>query len=137
MIQHITRLFLLLAVTVLLASCSAPRPSEEELTPAAMDFTQRLRWKDLNGAARHMVPEAREDFLPRFRELEDLKIVDVVLESIDVGEEDRATSWVVMEYYLLPSITVKKLRFQLEWIHFSSQKNRSLWLISSPFPPFP
>lgn len=139
MVRIVGGCLLLVAAAVLLSSCGwAVRPAKE-FAGASRDFAQRLRWKDFNGASRHLAEEHRTDFLERLGALEDLHIVDVRLESIDHHEEGkRAETRTVVEYYLLPSATVKKLRLNQEWSYEGGDRYRpGIWQITTPFPPFP
>ncbi len=108
---------LLLALTGCLG---APRP-QEPFRPAVSDYVQRLRWQDYHGVARYLAEEHREAFLERFLPLSDLRITDVRLDSVEPqAEKDRMVTHIVLEYYLLPSATVKRVALRQEWIHLPS-----------------
>ncbi len=131
------RLLVRIIGLLLIAACApAVQPSDQFLA-ASRDFSQRLRWQDWHGAARYMEAPHGEEFLERFRPLEGLHITDVQLESAELqGEDGRVAAWMVMEYYLLPSLTVKKLRFRQEWVYRDPGRSGQ-WRIASPFPDFP
>ncbi|HEX9872759.1 MAG TPA: hypothetical protein VGA43_00235 [Deferrimonas sp.] len=128
-----------LAALLLLCSCGAMARSDADLTRESRDFSQRLRWGDFQGAARHMADPYREDFLALFNGITDLQIVDVRLESVEQPlSELEGEVEMVLEYYQLPSIRVKEFRFRQQWRYEGgSRYHAGLWQVVSPFPPFP
>jgi hypothetical protein len=129
---------LLIATLALLTGCAAPTGTTEELTPAGRDFLQRLRWKDYQGASAYLLPEHRQEFLGHFTEQEKLHITDVQLERVDSTIPGQAVVWGVLEYYRLPSLTVKKFRFQLDWVYLGAGRLQGgAWHLSTPFPTIP
>ena len=123
----------------LLLSCGMMVRPGQEFETASRDYVQRLRWMDHAGASRHHSEEHREDFRQRFGELKDLHIVDVRLESVDLREEvGRAETSIVLEYYLLPSATVRQLRLEQEWSYQGGDRyHPGVWRIISPFSGIP
>lgn len=103
------------------------------------DFIRQVRWLDYQGAAEHMVDGVRKNFLERFAHNEDLRVVDFSTERIDFREDGRQVEvWYSLEWYLLPSATVKKDRFRLEWEFPEENKMFSgSWLITTEFPQLP
>lgn len=128
-----------LAATFLLSSCGMIVRPGQEFETASRDYVQRLRWMDSAGASRHHSEEYRETFRQHLMELKDLHIVDVRLESVDMQEaEGRAETAIVLEYYLLPSATVKQFRMNQEWAYLGADRyHPGVWRIISPFPVFP
>lgn len=126
------------AAIFLLSSCGMIVQPAQEFETASRDYLQRLRWMDIAGASRHHSKEYREPFRQQFGELEDLHVVDVRLESVDLQEKaGRAETSIILEYYLLPSATVKRTRIQQEWSCLGGDRyNPGVWLIVSPFPEF-
>jgi hypothetical protein len=126
------------AILLLLASCAPPAGTAEELSPAGRDFLQRLRWKDYQGASAYLFPERRQEFLGHFAEQERLHITDVQLERVESSAPGKAVTWGVLEYYRLPSLSVQKFRFALDWTYVGGGRLQAgAWLIDSPFPPIP
>jgi hypothetical protein len=103
------------------------------------DFVKRLRWLDYQGMAQHLVEGDRGEFLDRFADNEDFRVVDLETERIDFQSDGRqAVVWYVLEYYLLPSATVKKERFRLVWEFREEHKLfPGVWLITTEFPQLP
>ncbi len=129
---------LLLLVGALSAGCSwmaLPRP---DLAAAERDFSTRLRWLDFSGAARHLRPEHQEAFREQFAALDGLHITDtrfVGREEMDPGYID---SRLEIDYYRLPSVTVKTRQFTLAWEYVDLGRwQQGYWRISTPFPEFP
>ena len=123
----------------LLLSCGMMARPGQEFDTASRDYVQRLRWMDFEGASRYHSDEYREVFRRRFGELKDLHVVDVRLESVDLRDEsDRAETSIVLEYYLLPSATVKQYRLRQEWAYQGGDRyHQGVWRITSPFSGFP
>jgi hypothetical protein len=128
----------LLALLALLAGCAPPTGTAEELAPAGRDFLQRLRWKDYQGASAYLLPEHRQQFLGSFSAEELLHITDVQLEGVENAAAGQAVTWAVLEYYRLPSLSVRKFRLQLDWVYIGGKRLQpGSWLLSTPFPDIP
>ncbi len=132
--------WLTLALLVaLLWGCGALVLPGRELPLTSTDFHQRLRWQDYQGAARHLTDKHRPEFLSHFKSREDLHIVDVRLDTMEyVDGATTAVTETVLEYYQLPSVTVKKHRFRQQWEYQGGDRyHPGTWRIISPFPVFP
>lgn len=112
---------------------------ENQFVRVQDDFMQRLRWKDYQGAARHFSEENREAFLQQFRRADDLNVTDVRLVSLEYqAQEQQMQTEIEIEYFLLPSATVKTFRVEQQWHYFhDSQSATGEWRITSLFPEFP
>lgn len=128
-----------LLTTLLLAGCGLAARPQMEFQPAFKDYAERLRWRDYQQVAAYLPEADREEFLQRFTALDDLHVVDVQLESADFSEEGRrAHTTLALEYYLIPSITLKKVRLRQEWNYEGEDRYHSgTWKLAGPFPPFP
>ena len=103
------------------------------------DFMNALRWKQYKVAAEFMLPENSKDFLATFNKLKDIHITDVrLLDLQETAEGRRFETSIEMDYYLLPSVSVKTFSFDQDWVYFagedSSQKG---FRIITSFPDFP
>lgn len=98
------------------------------------EFAKRLVWKDYGSAASFMGKEYRQDFLDKFRERGDIRVLEVRPEGVEFEDPDqnRALAWSRIEYYRLPSNTLKDLKLRLEW-----ENRDNGWKIVSPFPDLP
>lgn len=103
------------------------------------DFMNALRWKQYKVAAEFMLPENRQDFLATFSNLKDIHITDVrLLDLQESAEGRRFDTSVEMDYYLLPSVTVKTFRFDQTWVYFSAEDApQTGFRIITSFPDFP
>jgi hypothetical protein len=137
--RTLPRLILILACLTALFSCNRLYPPEKQGQAAVDDFIYALRWKQFNAAAGFMLPEYRQAFLDRFKDLKDLTIVDVRLIETTLSEEGRRAETVIdMDYYLLPSVTIKTFRFDQTWVYFAPEGTiKGDARIITPFPPFP
>jgi hypothetical protein len=134
MVKTAKKAYLILLAAVFLASCSmAGMHSGERFLSARDDFSQRLRWQDYQGAARHLAAEQRSTFLEKYSGRDDLRFVAVEPISADLGDENRsAKTLTVLQYYRLPSAVVKTFQLRQEWVF-----EENSWQIVSPFPELP
>lgn len=140
MLDSIGRFILLFGVAIsLLAGCGMVARPAEEFFPASNDYLQRLRWQDHNGVARYLVESERGAYLEQWSGQEDLRMTDAQLDSVDFLEEgQQAQTRVTLEYYRLPSTTVKKLRLNQTWKYLGGDRTHpGQWQIITPFPPPP
>lgn len=133
------RLALAFLSAVLLFGCAAVHRPSTPFEPVALDYIQRLRWHDWNGVARHLPEEERAPFLERMLGLEDVRITDVRLEGIEIeGDGSGAIARLGIEYYRLPSPTVKTVRTIQQWRHAEGARGSAGgWRLLTPLPPLP
>jgi len=129
------------AILFSLLACSShlDKPVTEVAEMSRDDFMNALRWKQYKVAAEFMLPENRKDFLATFRKLKDIHITDVrLLDLQETTEGRRFETSIEMDYYLLPSVSLKTFSFTQDWVYFagedSSQKG---FRIITSFPDFP
>ncbi len=103
------------------------------------DFMNALRWKQYKVAAEFMLPENRKDFLASFNQLKDIHITDVrLLDLQETAAGRRFETSMEMDYYLLPSVSVKTFRFNQTWVYFSAEDApQTGFQIITSFPDFP
>lgn len=137
----LTRLLMVLALLVALAGCSGLQMDTPNKSFEAenRDFLQRLRWKDIPGAAKHVSKPRRKAFRDHFGGQDDLNIADVRLESADFTKDgEEVESVVVVEYYRLPSTRVQTHRYEVRWTFFDQDQPTPVgWQITSDIPPLP
>lgn len=138
-VRRIGSLLLALCLLAPAVGCTPLVRPGEGFEKAGRDFAQRLRWGDYNEAGGYFTGRNREAFLERFATPGDLHIVDVVVERAELGPKARkGTIWMRIEYYLLPSPTVREFRFRLQWRRQGGDRfTPGSWQITSPFPDFP
>jgi len=129
------------AILFSLLACSShlDKPVTEVAEMSRDDFMNALRWKQYKVAAEFMLPDNRKDFLATFRKLKDIHITDVrLLDLQETAEGRRFETSIEMDYYLLPSVSLKTFSFTQDWVYFagedSSQKG---FRIITSFPDFP
>lgn len=124
---------------LLLNGCGVVVRPTEEFIAVSDDYLQRLRWQDYNGVAKHLVASERDAFLDQWTGLDDLRMTDANLDSMEFRAEGRqAQTRVSLEYYLLPSTTVKRLRLNQSWEYQGGDRTHpGQWQITTPFPPPP
>lgn len=129
------RVYLLLLV-LCIAACTPAlqnKPSSS-FGENLKEFALRLVWKDYPSAASFMDSELQRDFTDKFPERGDIRVLDIRPLSVDFEKpaEEKAISWLEIDYYRLPSNTLKTLKVRLEW-----QYQGKAWKIISPFPDLP
>lgn len=141
MILNVMKVLGSAAILFSLLACSShlDKPVTEVAEMSRDDFMNALRWKQYKVAAEFMLPENRKDFLATFRKLKDIHITDVrLLDLQETAEGRRFETSIEMDYYLLPSVSVKTFSFTQDWVYFagedSSQKG---FRIITSFPDFP
>ncbi|MCM2264751.1 MAG: hypothetical protein NDI73_06100 [Desulfuromonadales bacterium] len=129
-------MFLVLALT----ACALLTPPEKQRKTALDDFMYALRWQRYPEAATYFTSKHRQTFLGQIDKIsKDLNVTDVRLKRLDLKDEGRRAEAVLeMDYYLLPSATLKTLKIDQTWIYFEvSDAEANGFLITTPFPEFP
>jgi len=129
-------LFLVLA----LSACTLLNPPEKQRKTALDDFMYALRWQQYPAAAGYFTSEHRRTFLDQFEKIsKNLNVTDVRLKRLDLKDEGRrAEARLEMDYYLLPSATLKTLEIDQTWIYFEvGDAESNGFLITTAFPEFP
>jgi hypothetical protein len=129
-----------LVLALIVVACSSHVKPTAKLGEMSRDtFMSDLRWKNFKAAASLMQPEHRQDFMKTFTALKDIDITDVKLIDLQISEEGRRFETTVeVEYYLLPSVTLKTFRFDQTWLFFDGDApEQQGFLIVTPFPDFP
>lgn len=134
-----SRLPLILLVTFLLAACAALAPSAKDRKEALDDFMYALRWQRYQEASTFFTNAHRDAFLDQMDQHKGLNVTDVRLARIALQEEGRrAEALLEMDYYMLPSATLKTLRIKQSWVYFEAVDGEpGGFLITTPFPAFP
>ncbi len=103
-------------------------------------FLQALRLGEFQVAASYLTTEHSAPFLEQITPLKkDLNIVDTRVELVTVLDEGKKVDVVLeLDYFLLPSATVKTLNYNHTWVYFDANENQlGIYLIETPFPAFP
>lgn len=128
-----------LVLTLALTACTLLNPPEKQRKTALDDFMYTLRWQQYPAAAEYFVSAHRRAFLEQMEALSGLNVTDVRLARIDLKAEGRrAETRLEMDYYLLPSATLKTLRIDQTWVYFETGDSEyNGFLITTPFPKIP
>jgi hypothetical protein len=132
------KFFAILLIVLFLGGCGLLNSRESERKAAFDNFVKYLRYQLYPAAGSYFTPELREEFLDRMEKLKGLNVTDVRLVRIDVKDEGaRIDTRLEMDYYLLPSVTVKTLRIDQIWRHRGNPVEGDGFFITTPFPDFP
>lgn len=129
-------LFLALA----LSACTLLAPPEKQRKTALDDFMYALRWQQYPAAATYFTSEHRQTFLDQIeKNNKNLNVTDVRLKQLDLKEDGRrAEVRLEMDYYLLPSATLKTLSIDQTWVYSEvGDAEANGFLITTPFPEIP
>ena len=129
------------SITLTLIACSSHvQPIGKIGEQSLKEFKSALRWKQYQVAASFMEPEFREHFVKTFRGFkEDLHIADVRLIHTQKFEDGRHLEVIYeMEYFILPSVTLKTFSFDQTWVYREETENSPEgFFIVTAFPEFP
>lgn len=128
---------IVLTALLLLGCAAAIMHQRQSFEPAVEDYMQRLRWKDWNGAGRYFPEKERALFLQQMLATAGLHVTDVRLEGVDSpANGTQAVTRMAVEYYLLPSATVKTMRVRQEWIYTEGDRAHPPgWQVLTLLPP--
>lgn len=133
------RLVAIFLTLFFLSGCATLVRPVDRYPEANEDFAKRLRWLDFPGVAEHMTEAVRKNFLARFGGTDDLRVIECSVGTVEFDDRGRkADAGYTLEYYLLPSASVKKEQIRLAWEY--QEKSRFLpgvWRITSEFPHLP
>lgn len=132
------RFLILLVLTLIFSGCASMKDIDpaEDLGTRSDTFSEAMRWKDFEGAARYLTADAKEEFLEQFTEDDKLHIVDSIIKKLEISDElDSADAEYVMEYYRLPSSRVKKWSWTQQWTLI--EKEEKTWQIENAPPQLP
>ena len=130
----------LLLMALALAACGLLNPPEKQRKSALDDFIYTLRWQLYPEAASYFASKHRQPFLDQFEKVRgNLNITEVRLQQVDFKDDGRrAEVRLEMDYYLLPSATLKTLLIDQTWVFFDTGDSEAAgFLITTPFPKIP
>ncbi|MDP3938550.1 MAG: hypothetical protein Q8R92_10495 [Deltaproteobacteria bacterium] len=104
----------------------------KQLHTAVADFNKFIRWQEWERASDFVTEEDQAEFKNKFQEIEEeFRITDFEIRDTDVEEPESkfAETIVLYHYYLLPSVTEKKVRATQNWVWSETEKK---WEVKSP-----
>ncbi len=125
-----------LVTAMLLTGCAGAHwgaDEREQLLLASDGYNALLRWKELDKACSAFAEDSvRGGCLGRAGELKDLQITDIRRRDLNFKVfGDVATVNIEIEYYLLPSMVVRKIQESQRWVYLGTQDKR-VWRITNP-----
>jgi len=128
---------LLLSLMVSVGCAAKPSPGSS-LLKMTKAFSERMRWADFDVASAYVVEEEREAFLANWKVGKDLHVVETRVDRIKMIDEETAEVAMTVDYYLLPSATVKQVESQQEWHYNPGQRFQfGSWELVSGVPMLP
>jgi hypothetical protein len=136
----VTRVMVFFFGLLLVGCASMPQwgpDDREKLVKASNDYNNMLRWKDPdNACVTFAEASAKAKCLESALTLKEVTITDIRTRDIDFKIDGvDATVHAEIEYYLLPSTTVRKIQDTQKWGYIGPQ-DKKIWVIKSPFPNF-
>lgn len=123
---------------LLLGGCALLGNREGDRQAALDNFVKALRYQLYPVAASYFDPGLREPFLDQMEALKGLTVTDVRTVRLDIkGEGNRVDARLEMDYYLLPSATVRTLTIQQVWLYRQDPAEGNGFFITTPFPQLP
>lgn len=104
----------------------------KQLHEAVKDFNKYVRWQEWERASDYVAKDDREAFKSKFQEIEEeFRITEFEIRHTDVDDVDSkfAETTVLYRYYILPSVTEKKVRATQNWVWSETTKK---WEVKSP-----
>jgi len=144
MILNFGKMLCCFVLVLMLTACGIHQQYSQKQTAKLAELTQEdfkdaMVWKKFDAAASLMLPEHRKEFLKTFRPLKDIQITDFKTIYLQPSDENRRyDATIEIEYYLLPSVTVKTFSFDQTWVYFDGDDpTQQGFLITTSFPDFP
>jgi hypothetical protein len=133
------RLVLAIALLPVLFSsgCIAPIFVEAAMDPmgykaafksAQHEYTKMVRWADIEGAAKYVHPEMREEFLSYEGSFEGIRVTDFEVGEVQYGEgEATATVRVTYHAFAMDAMLEKKIKETQHWER--TGKSNQSWVV--------
>ena len=132
------RIPLLLLLSLALVACAALNSPAKQQKEALDKFMYALRWRLHPEAAAYFTDEYGEAFLAQMEALVGLNVTEVRLNKVEIKEEgQRADTVMEMDYFILPSTTLKTLKIKQTWRYLGPAGADGRYLITTPFPQLP
>lgn len=135
--MRIGALLLTLLVVIASAGCAAtftdPTGKQTALELAQREYTQRIRWGELERASHYVDPGMRDDFLAQQELFESLRVTDFEIGEIEFFDEENAAEvTVTYRAYSLATLIEKPIREKQEWHREDGLSNT--WLVKTELP---
>lgn len=136
--QKTGKVLAVLMVALSLGGCGLLDSREKDRKASFDNFSKYLRYQLYPAAGSYFCPDLRDPFLDQMEQIRGLNVTDVRLVRVDIREDGtKVDARLEMDYYLLPSVTVKTLRIDQSWHHRDDPREGEGFCIATPFPAFP
>jgi hypothetical protein len=133
------RIIMLLLVLLTASSCSSIKnyTINEKFEESSKSYNKMLRWHEWEkAAAAFAAGPLQEEFALRIKAAEKVTVTDVRLKTrkcnVELGE---ATVAIDIDYHINPSITVKTIEDNQQWL-YTEENGQILWRLTTLFPEF-
>jgi len=117
MTQRLLALLPLLAAGLACAALGDPMGRGSALEEAQLQYTQQVRWGNLDAASEFVDPALREEFLRQAPAFEAIRITEYDIGRIDYGNDrESATVRVTYRAYSLASLQEQRIEEQQHWV---------------------
>jgi hypothetical protein len=127
----------LFAIILVTGGCAAtlsdPMGKQNALQLAQREYTQRIRWGELERASLYVDPELRDAFLAQQEVFDSLRVTDYEIGEIEFGE-DRNSAEVTVTYraYSLATLIERPIREKQTWHRADGLANT--WTLETELP---
>ena len=131
--------FMVLLAAVLFAGCGPLVSPRADFPQTQREFARFLRWGEYQQASRFLPAEYAAAFREHFAALDGLHITEIRTDATtDPKTPDQMQGRLEIDYYRLPSVTLKTRVLRLAWRYQKGARFQAgRWIIDGPFPPFP
>jgi hypothetical protein len=117
----------------LLTGCAAtltdPLGRQEALETVQKQYTELIRWGDLERASKYVEPSEREAFVALAKTLEGIRFTDFEIADIEYQGEDEVTVAVTYHGYALHTLVERRFRERQIWTREPGVRNT--WSVRS------
>lgn len=126
--MRIGAVLLTVLVAIAFGGCAAtftdPMGKQNALEIAQRDYTQRIRWGELERASQYVDPELRDAFLAQQEIFDTLRVTDFEIGKIEFDEEeDSAEVTVTYRAYSLATLIERPIREKQKWVREDGLSN--------------
>ena len=102
-----------------------PMGRHDSLTRVQREYTNALRWGNIDTAAQFVHPEDQTDFATQVEPFKKIRVTDYDAGKIVWGDEDQATATVTVTYraYSLANMVEKEIRETQRWERLSKKND--------------
>jgi hypothetical protein len=127
---------ILLFLLVIGSACTLLFPLKDEFERNSKGYNEMLRWQEFEKAVAYVDPARRADYRKRIEVVGDIKVVDYRIKNVAYDPEKRtAEVRLELDYYLMPSTTVKTVVDMQKWRYVEDADQKG-WRLETLLPEF-